>query len=529
MFDVDIGDYTTWWLPHPPNSMPAGCFLALSRLVKKYFADQQIKSNAGLPVPIVAVGKLGYPDLAEQALRNEDCDMIMLARPLLADPYWCAKAQAGEVSSIRPCISDQEGCIHEFVQGGKVKCSVNPMCGSEHSFFEPLSSPSTVLKTNKPKKIAIVGAGPAGIIAATQAAHRGHDVTLFEQRPSIGGMLIPGSRPRMKWEVRNYVSYLHTLVEQASRPCPSLSPRVASASVSATATAADTPSAFALLPSHGGRLRVNTNCAATVQLLSQHADSFDCVAVCTGGTPINPTAFFSRSTAKNLNTSNNSTLPANVIQAVDLLRNPELAKNAKSVVIVGGGPVGLECAQFLSYEMKKTDVTVLELTPVFLNGVCTANRGHLLRLMERASVKLWNCAQVKEIYPVSLSASTSTSTSSSTPLLQLDLIRNMSSSVPDPYCTFRPLLPKNIANPLERPLRIQAQSMSITADLVVLAMGLTCNRQLYDECMRMQMTSANTNGGNGVSWKEVHILGDASRIGRVFEAVHSGFALGSLF
>ena len=115
MFDVDLGCYDNWWLPHPPAGMPAGCFLEVSRIVKEHFAKKNIKSNAGVEVPIVAVGKLGYPDLAEAALRDGDCDMIMLGRPLLADADWCNKAYRGEVADIRPCIGCQEGCVNEFV------------------------------------------------------------------------------------------------------------------------------------------------------------------------------------------------------------------------------------------------------------------------------------------------------------------------------------------------------------------------------------------------------------------------------
>jgi 2-enoate reductase len=64
-------------------------------LVKKYFKDQNIKANTGQEVPVVAVGKLGYPDIAERALKRSQCDMIMLGRPLLADPHWPNKVYAG--------------------------------------------------------------------------------------------------------------------------------------------------------------------------------------------------------------------------------------------------------------------------------------------------------------------------------------------------------------------------------------------------------------------------------------------------
>ena len=118
VFDVDLGCYDNWWMPHPPASMPAGCFVPVARAVRERFEAHGVRSNAGLPVPVVAVGKLGYPDVAERALREGNCDMVMLGRPLLADPEWPNKAFAGRVADIRPCIGCQEGCLNEFVEGG---------------------------------------------------------------------------------------------------------------------------------------------------------------------------------------------------------------------------------------------------------------------------------------------------------------------------------------------------------------------------------------------------------------------------
>ena len=89
LFDVDLGCYDNWGLPHPPGSMPPGCFLEVAKIVKDHFRENKILSNAGVEVPVVGVGKLGYPDLAEAALRAGQCDMVMLGRPLLADPQRC--------------------------------------------------------------------------------------------------------------------------------------------------------------------------------------------------------------------------------------------------------------------------------------------------------------------------------------------------------------------------------------------------------------------------------------------------------
>ena len=175
MFDVDLGCYDNWWLPHPPAGMPAGCFLDVSKVAKEYFAARGVKSNVGVEVPIVAVGKLGYPDLAEQALRDGKCDMIMLGRPVLADADWCNKAYAGKVEDIRPCIGCQEGCVNEFVEGGHPQCAVNPRTGFEE-LLPAVPTPAEVRK-----RIAVIGAGCAGLNFAITAAQRGHTEDVFEK------------------------------------------------------------------------------------------------------------------------------------------------------------------------------------------------------------------------------------------------------------------------------------------------------------------------------------------------------------
>ena len=157
------------------------------------------------------MGKLGYPDLAEKALRDEMCDMIMLARPLLADPQWANKAYAGRVDEICPCIGDQEACLNELVEGGHIKCSVNPRTGLEDVI------PRELICAETPRKIGVVGAGPGGILAAITASQRGHRVTLYEARERLGGWLVAGSVPKTKYEVGNYLAYLEGQVERCSK------------------------------------------------------------------------------------------------------------------------------------------------------------------------------------------------------------------------------------------------------------------------------------------------------------------------
>ncbi|MDR1948477.1 MAG: NAD(P)/FAD-dependent oxidoreductase [Spirochaetaceae bacterium] len=343
IFDVDLGCYDNWWLPHPPAGMPPGCFLEVSRLVKEHFAANGVRSNAGLPVPVVGVGKLGYPDLAEQALRDGSCDMVMLGRPLLADPEWPAKAFAGRTAEITPCIGCQEGCINEFVEGGHPQCAVNPRTGFEHVF------PALPPPAENPGRIAVVGGGPAGIVAAVTAARRGHQVELICREAELGGRLRAGGTARIKYEVANYRSYLEGLVERTKAR-------------------------------YGLRLLLNTT--ATVADLK--ARGFDAIVFALG--------------TRDLRLSLPGIDQARTVQAAELLLKPELLAEAKRIVVVGGGVVGCEAAYFLRYE-KNCEVTVVEMDKYIMNHTCTANRGHLIHYLQKGGVGLLNCTRVTGFAP----------------------------------------------------------------------------------------------------------------------------------
>lgn len=341
MFDVDLGCYDNWWLPHPPSSMPAGCFLDIAEIAKKYFKDNNILSNRGLEVPVVAVGKLGYPDLAEKALRDGKCDMVMLGRPLLADAEWCKKAYAGNVKDIRPCIGCQEGCLNEFVEGGHPQCAVNP-----RTAFEEEYSPEIPVATVK-KRVAIIGAGPAGVTAAVTLAGRGHEVELFEKSGQVGGNIIPGSKAKIKFEYKNYLDYLSWEIEKLEQ---------------------------------SGKIKAHFNTAVTAEELKKAG--FDVIIVSTGTNQCKPRV--------------EGIDGDNVILAVDLLNNPSLVDNARKVVVIGGGVVGAETAYYLSYELGK-DVKVVEMDKYIMNHACTANRGHVIHYLEQKGVELLNCTTLQKV------------------------------------------------------------------------------------------------------------------------------------
>jgi 2,4-dienoyl-CoA reductase (NADPH2) len=151
------------------------------------FAPQRIRSE--VQIPVVATNRINAPEVAEQLLADGACDMVSMARPLLADPHFVNKAAAGKASHINTCIACNQACLDHTFQMKRASCLVNPIAGYE---TELVMAPVTAQK-----KLAVVGAGPAGLAFASYAAGRGHAVTLIDKAPAIGGQFnmakkIPG-------------------------------------------------------------------------------------------------------------------------------------------------------------------------------------------------------------------------------------------------------------------------------------------------------------------------------------------------
>jgi 2-enoate reductase len=192
--DVDAGCYETWHWAHPPTTQPPGCMVNMADYAKKV-----------VHIPVMAVGKLGYPDLAEKVLEEEKADFIVLGRALLADPDWPNKVMNGKVENIRPCIGDHE-CLKRVFEHKYISCAVNPRVGMEREF---LLSPAQKVKT-----VLVIGGGPSGMQASITAAARGHRVTLWEKARKLGGNLIPASTPDFKKDYRNLLNYLSNEVQR---------------------------------------------------------------------------------------------------------------------------------------------------------------------------------------------------------------------------------------------------------------------------------------------------------------------------
>ncbi|WP_103354955.1 NADPH-dependent 2,4-dienoyl-CoA reductase [Amycolatopsis sp. CA-128772] len=147
----------------------------------------KLKPHVGIPV--VTSNRINMPQVAEEALSSGDADLVSMARPFLADPEWIRKAETGREDEINTCIACNQACLDHAFKRKLVSCMVNPRAGHETTL--------TLAPTRRSKHVAVVGAGPAGLSAATALAERGHSVELFEADDEIGGQFgiarkIPG-------------------------------------------------------------------------------------------------------------------------------------------------------------------------------------------------------------------------------------------------------------------------------------------------------------------------------------------------
>lgn len=194
--DVDVGSYDSWWWSHPPMYQKKGLYRPYAKLMKET-----------VNVPIICAGRMDNPDMALEALENNETDMISLGRPLLADPDYVNKLRYNDLLAIRPCISCHEGCMGRIQEYSILNCAVNPQaCREKDMAYRPIT---------KAKKVMIVGGGVAGLEAARVLSLRGHQPVLFEKTAQLGGNLIPGGAPDFKEDDIALVNwYKHTLEKQ---------------------------------------------------------------------------------------------------------------------------------------------------------------------------------------------------------------------------------------------------------------------------------------------------------------------------
>ena len=270
-------------IPTIATSVPRAAFAWLTARLKQTFREE------GIATPLVASNRINTPEVAEQILADGAADMVSMARPLLADAEFVSKAAQGRAQDINTCIACNQACLDHVFQNRRAGCLVNPRACHE---TELVMRPAL-----HAKRIAVVGAGPAGITAATWAAERGHRVELFDRDLAIGGQLNMARRIPGKEEFKEMLRYLGRRIQTTG------------------------------VQLHLGR---------EVQPIDLTA--FDEVIVATGVRPRDPR------------------IPGQdhpkVLSYIDVLRGG--AAVGPRVVVVGAGGIGFDVAEFLAHEGPST-------------------------------------------------------------------------------------------------------------------------------------------------------------------------------
>ncbi len=233
-------------------------------------------------IPLITTNRINTPEVAEKILREGQADMVSMARPFLADPNFCRKAMDNKADEINTCIACNQACLDHIFQRKAATCLVNPKAANETIL---VSSP-----TELAQKIAVIGAGMAGLAFATTAAERGHDVHLFEKADAIGGQFRMAAKVPGKADFKETIRYFQRQIELLD-------------------------------------VKLYLNTSAEVEQLAD----FDQVVVATG---VKPRA-----------------LSIEGINHPKVLTYPEVFHGApvgKSVAIIGAGGIGFDMAAFLS-------------------------------------------------------------------------------------------------------------------------------------------------------------------------------------
>ena len=279
---VDAGCYDSWYWAHPPGYQKYGCMVDMAAEVRKV-----------VKIPVIAVGRLDVPELAEKVIAEGKADLVAIGRGFLSDPHWAKKVEEGRQKHIRPCVGCHDGCMGRLVVGKPTSCAVNPASGRERDY--------ALTPANPPKKVMVIGGGVAGMEAGRVAALRGHKVVIYEKTDELGG------------HVREAVSMPFKVGEQKL---------------------------LDWYQTELGDLRVEIRLKTEVTSELIHKNNPDAVIVATG--------------SKYIRLNVPGADRPNVISACDFLSGK--TQVGQRVLVIGGGQVGCEMSLWLSQQGKKVTV-----------------------------------------------------------------------------------------------------------------------------------------------------------------------------
>lgn len=318
---VSAGVYASMPYIIAPSHVPFGYNLYAARAVK-----------AAVHIPVIGVGRITDPSVAEDAVSSGAADFVSLGRASIADPEFPIKVLEGRTDEISPCV----GCLSRC-QGYPgvdpndhgVSCMINPLSGHENRL--------PVVKSDAKKCITVVGGGPGGLEFAWLAASRGHQVTLFEKTDKLGGQLVPGCVPPAKQELTRAIRFYTTMCKK-----------------------------------YGVDIRLNAEADAD-RVAATHPDA---VVLATGGVEIQPQI-------------ENEGLP--VAQAVDVLRGRVFV--GKRVLVVGGGLVGVEMAEHLLNQNRRA--TIVEMLDTVAGGMHPSTLFFLMPNLQKGGVEILKNTRVE--------------------------------------------------------------------------------------------------------------------------------------